>query len=265
MKNVSAIIFCILLAACATPAYWKDWSGQKTGQELAQDNYECLNNSQQYASQAYTSANPYGARGSAAGGYGTNANLYNTCMIAKGYFSVTPKTVSDFKDGFNKGLKAQQWRISTSSDLFTVRSLLTLKDGSPLLPPLTISKGIVQGEFCTWSLSFPDPNILSVPGAPSLNYFPPARVELSQGDGPATPIDFKISKDFEVNGTTIGGHTINFECDGPLDAAIISAASAGAHESPVLTLVGGNIRGRIIIDSAAFDQAYRTALRSMTN
>ena len=74
----------LLLAGCATePSYWLFPAGTSQ-QQASQDEYACLQESQQQTSNA--SVSPYG--GSAQSGSTANYILYSACMKARGYRSV---------------------------------------------------------------------------------------------------------------------------------------------------------------------------------
>lgn len=70
----------ILLASCASqPQVWTKEGASMN--DFNKDNYDCMQQSQQYASSTYV--NHYG--GTARSGTVTNRGLYNACMGAQGY------------------------------------------------------------------------------------------------------------------------------------------------------------------------------------
>ena len=104
LRKVTSISFFVILTGCATSEnFWKLPPGVSE-QTFKQDEYACLQESQQQSSSA--SVNAYG--GTAQSGSVTNYTLYQSCMQARGYVSVTkksgaeahPKVKKPFPDAF---------------------------------------------------------------------------------------------------------------------------------------------------------------------
>jgi hypothetical protein len=80
MRLCLAFALAASLTACTTGSYWLYPPGGDEAQ-WHRDVYECTQEAQQYSSSAYV--NPYG--GAAQGGTGTNYDLRNACLRARGY------------------------------------------------------------------------------------------------------------------------------------------------------------------------------------
>ncbi|MDF2462435.1 MAG: hypothetical protein K0Q43_670 [Ramlibacter sp.] len=80
MRLLFAILLFGLVSGCANRLYWNFPPGGTT-QQFHQDEYACLQESQQRQSSA--AVNRYG--GSSQSGSATNAGLYKACMYARGY------------------------------------------------------------------------------------------------------------------------------------------------------------------------------------
>jgi hypothetical protein len=93
----SAVIFPLVLAACATQPQALWLKPGAASEDFGQDRYACLQQSQQQSSTAYM--NRYG--GVANSGAITNGGLYDACMNSKGWV-LTP--VTDVK-GFNETMR----------------------------------------------------------------------------------------------------------------------------------------------------------------
>jgi hypothetical protein len=80
MRLYFSLVLAASLTGCATGAYWHYPPGGDEAQ-WHRDVYECTQESQQGSSSAYV--NPYG--GAAQSGSGTNYQLRNACLRARGY------------------------------------------------------------------------------------------------------------------------------------------------------------------------------------
>ena len=80
MRIITSAIALFVLAGCSTGKYYNYPPGG-TDLQFQKDSYECLQASQQSASNAYIG--PYG--GAANSGTTTNAALAHACMRARGY------------------------------------------------------------------------------------------------------------------------------------------------------------------------------------
>ena len=80
MRLHFSVVLAASLTGCATGSYWHYPPGGDDAQ-FNRDAYECMQESQQASSSAYV--NPYG--GAAQSGSGTNYEMRNACMRARGY------------------------------------------------------------------------------------------------------------------------------------------------------------------------------------
>ena len=80
MRKILIITATIALSGCASSVYWNFPSGG-TDQQFRQDDYACIQESQQQTSSAYVG--PYG--GNAQSSTAPNKQLYKSCMYARGY------------------------------------------------------------------------------------------------------------------------------------------------------------------------------------
>jgi len=80
MRKILTIVAIVALSGCASSVYWNFPSGG-TDQQFRQDDYACIQESQQQTSSAYVG--PYG--GNAQSYTAPNKQLYKSCMYARGY------------------------------------------------------------------------------------------------------------------------------------------------------------------------------------
>ncbi len=79
MRKFLIVIFAVSLSGCVAPA--RLYKNNVSQQEVNQDHYACMKEAQQRVSGA--TVNMYG--GVASNQVITNQNLYNACMLARGY------------------------------------------------------------------------------------------------------------------------------------------------------------------------------------
>ena len=253
MRTALAVLICGMVPGyAAAQVYWYPIPGRS----LPQDQHECLSGSQQYASQSSANVNPYGGVGSASSGYVVNEPLYMSCMMAKGYSFVTKKGVSALKKGMNKTLVRQNWRVGLNAgDSASVS--VDFPAGTESVSLMRV--GSLQSNECGWTLFLP--SWQGIDGSP--DYLPPQRIEISVGNASVKNVDFrkmaknKFTDDYAVMGISV----FELEC-AAIDSAINEALSSKKRASPVITLIGPTMKGRIMIDPNAYTAAWESALRT---
>ena len=91
-KKLVIIISAILLVACQTSMVWLKDGGSP--QDLDQDNYQCLQESQEQISETYISFNGGSSTENVSV---TNVPLFNACMEARGWRKCPECDPADYK------------------------------------------------------------------------------------------------------------------------------------------------------------------------
>ena len=126
LRKVTSISFFVILTGCATSEnFWKLPPGVSE-QTFKQDEYACLQESQQQSSSA--SVNAYG--GTAQSGSVTNHGLYQACMRARGYVSVAKGAVAEpiKKEPFPEGMYEELARQEVKANACAASSSISQED-----------------------------------------------------------------------------------------------------------------------------------------
>ena len=114
-RSTLGLLLVMGLSACSTTEHFWRFPPGGSEQTFRQDDYACLQESQQHSSSA--NVNAYG--GTAQSGSGSNYVLYQACMRARGYVSVSKKRGAEFEQPEKKPLPVELYNHFARGEVIT--------------------------------------------------------------------------------------------------------------------------------------------------